>query len=241
MDKELRFAAAAALLALGGCSTTSIDVRDTTTFVPSARVSVDLGGEEERPSRLRTSHALELAATAARGGSEQHIDNPGEPVVFGGERFLPPQTLDVDFDFRFASLVYRYRKVFQRSRLGFEARAGLGVAQLAVTVTGATQRASERMRSGGFTGGFAPFLRLGPSTLLELRGLGFWSGSSDDVTSAYGIDLQLAQALGPHAVVRGGWSWWNVRSEREDYFGSSRNSPIHVRFSGPALGLEVLF
>jgi hypothetical protein len=42
--------------------------------------------------------------------------------------------------------------------------------------------------------------------------------------------------------VRGGFTTWRVRSHRESQdFSSSNNSPISLRFSGPTVGLEVMF
>jgi hypothetical protein len=118
---------------------------------------------------------------------------------------------------------------------------GPGYAQLGLTVAGVSQRAAERLRDGGVVVGLGAMLRFWGSTSVNFRATGFASGSTDGVTNAARYDVYLAQALGRYAGIRAGYSWWNVSSEREDDYGSSHLSPIRVRFSGPQLGLELMF
>jgi hypothetical protein len=246
MNKELRFAALLALLSLGGCATSDVAINDGSTFVPSARVAFDIAtSRADPPARLsdpHSSHAIELNLVGAKGSDVQDLRASDDPVVIGGERFVGPQRVTNDFDFRLVDLRYRFRHVFERSRIGLEALAGVGYAQLAVTVTGTTQRASERLRNLGFAYGGGALWRMGGSTSLQARLNGFVNGASDNVSSVFGFDLHLVQALGGNAAVRAGWSSWSVRSERENDFTANENkSPILVRFSGPALGLELMF
>ena len=246
MDKELRFAAAFLLpLAVAGCvngrSTTTLEAEDRSTFIPTLRVAADVGGRDAPRSQPHTSHAIELGLTGARGGDTQRLAASQNPVVFGNTTFAAGQDLRAEFDFRFAEIAYRYRHVFERTGLGVEGLAGLGYAQLGLTVTGTTQRAAERLRNGGLVLGVGGLWRIRPSTSLQLRGTGFGAGSSEGVTSASRIDLQIEQAIGRHGALRGGYAWWSVYSEREEEFGASTNSPIRVRFSGPTLGLELMF
>lgn len=246
MDKELRFAALLAPLLLAGCVTSDIAINDGSAFVPSARVAFDLAtSRADPPARLsdpHRSHAIELNLMGAKGSDRQDLRASDDPVVLGGERFVGPQQLTNDFDFRLADLRYRFRHVFERSGIGLEALAGIGYAQLALTVTGNTQRASERMRNLGFAYGGGALWRMGGSTSLQARLNGFVNGASDNVSSVLGLDLHLVQALGSHAAVRAGWSTWSVRSERDNDWTTNENkSPIRVRFSGPALGLELMF
>lgn len=252
MHKELRLAAAlAALLLLGGCAshtTSEIDAVDRSVVVPSVRVAVDLRGggrateEVPPPANAHTSHALELGLTYARGSATQHFDATQQPVTFGGQTFAPPQDLHYDFDLRFVELAYRYRHLFSGARLGLEGVVGAGYADLGLTVTGATQRAAERLRNGGLVLGLGGLWGITSSTSLHARGTLFYSGASDDVTNASRFEVYLAQALGRHVVVRAGYAAWNLRSEREtDHLFFTRNSPLRVRFSGPAVGLELAF
>ncbi|MEA3191675.1 MAG: hypothetical protein QOD26_8 [Betaproteobacteria bacterium] len=251
MHKELRFTAPlAALLLLGGCAgytTSEIDAVDRSVAVPSVRVAVDLGRgrateEIPPPARVHTSHALELGLSYARGSGTQHFDATQQPITFGGRTFVPPQDLHYDFDLRFVELAYRYRHLFSGARLGVEGLAGAGYADLGLTVNSATQRASERLRNGGLVLGLGGLWGITSSTSLHARGTLFYSGASDDVTNASRFEIYLAQALGRNVSVRAGYATWSLRSEREsDHFFYTRNSPLRVRFSGPALGLELMF
>ena len=109
-------------------------------------------------------------------------------------------------------------------------------------MTGATQRASERLRNGGLVLALGGLWGITSSTSLQTRATLFYSGASDDVTGASRFEAHLAQALGRNLSVRAGYAAWNLRSEREsDNFFFTRNSPLRVRFSGPALGLELAF
>lgn len=250
MHKELRLAVLlAAILLLGGCAgqtTSEIDAVDRSTAVPSVRVAVDLRGrateEIPPPARVHTSHALELGLSYARGSDTQSFDASQQRITFGGQTFVPPQELHYDFDLRFVELAYRYRHLFAGPRLGLEAVAGLGYADLGLTVTGATQRAAERLRNGGIVLALGGLWGITSSTSLQTRATLFYSGASDDVTSASRFEIHLAQALGRNVSVRAGYAAWNLRSEREsDNFFFTRNSPLRVRFSGPAVGLELMF
>ena len=238
--------AAAAALALAGCccsrSTSSLDLEDTSSFTGAVRLAADFAGRETpRPSAPHTSHAIELEISGAKGSDNQTLGAGQQPVVFGGETFLAPQTVHADFDFRLAYIGYRYRQVFERSGLGLEALVGPGYAQLGLSVAGPLRRASERLRDGGLVVGLGAMLRFWGASSVNFRATGFGSGSTDGVTSATRYDLYFAQALGRNAGIRAGYSWWNIRSEREDDYGSSTLSPIRVRMSGPAVGLELMF
>lgn len=246
MNKELRFLAALALIPfLAGCysrQTSNIDVVDRSTFIPTVRVTADLSDRPGPRSQAHTSHALELGLTGARGDDTLRLAPAQQPLVFGGQTFAAPQDVRAEFDFRFVELAYRYRHVFDRTGFGVEGLAGVGYAQLGLTLTGTTQRAAERLSNTGFVLGLGGIWRFRPTTSLQLRGTGFASGSDDDVSSATRFDLQLVQALGQHAAVRAGYATWSVRSDRETQdFSTSIDSPIRVRFSGPTLGLELMF
>ena len=246
MDKELRFfLAAAAVLVLGGCvsgTTSQIDVHDSSIVIPTARVAIDFGERPGPPSQLHTSHALELGLSGAKGNDDMHLGAGQAPVVFGGEAFIAPQDLRAEFDFRFSELAYRFRYVSERRGLGVEALAGLAYAQMGLRLIGARQTAAERLDGGGVVVSLGGLLRLWPSGSLQLRGSAFGSTTSEGVSSVTRLDLQLAQALGRHASIRAGYAGWDVRSRREDDdLSSSNRSPIRVRFSGPTLGLELMF
>lgn len=245
MNKELRFAAAALLPLLAGCAghtTSEIDAVDRSVLIPSVRVVADFGRGDVPPSSLHTSHALELGLSYARGSDTEQFDASQLRLNFGGQTFTPPQDLRYDFDLHFAELAYRYRHFFTGSRLGLEGVAGVGYADLGLTVSGATQRASERLRNGGLVLALGGLWGITSSTSLQTRATLFYSGSTEDVTGASRFEIHLAQAFGRNLTARAGYAAWNLRSDREgnSAFYSS-NSPIRVRFSGPSLGLELVF
>lgn len=246
MDKELRFfLAAAAVVVLGGCvsgTTSNIDVHDNGVVIPTARIAVDFGEHPGPPSRLHTSHAVELGVSGATGKDDLQIAAGQQPIVFGGEIFAAPQEVKAEFDFRFFELAYRYRYVSERRGLGFEALVGGGYARLGLRLIGATRSAAEKLDGGGIVVGLGTMLRLWPSGSLHLRGSGFASSTSEGVSSVGHYEVAFEQALGSHAALRLGYAGYDVRSRREDDdFSSSNRSPIRVRVNGPTLGLSLMF
>jgi len=247
MPVVLRLAAVLAAAALAGCSTgpttSELEVTDRTTVIPSVRVAVDIAGQEGPRSEPHNSHAIELGLTGSRGSDKQQLATGDKPVVFGGQSFGAAQQLRSEFDFRFVELAYRYRKFFGSSQaFGIEGLAGLAYARLNLTVSGATQRASESLSDGGVVVGVGGIWRFRPSTSLQARIAAFGSGSTEGVTSASRLGVYVAQALGRNAAVRAGLASWGVRSQREaDDDSTSLKSPIRVQFTGVALGFDMMF
>lgn len=240
-----RFGALLAPLLLAGCfggTTSQIDLQDNSVLIPTARIAVDFNEHPGPPSRLHTSHAVELALSGGSGEDDLHLSAGQQPIVFGGENFAAPQDLKAEFDFRFAELAYRYRYVSERRGIGFEALAGAAYARLGLRLAGATRTAAEKLDGGGVVLSLGTMVRLWPSGSLQLRGTGFASSSSEGVSSVGRYEINFEQALGPHAALRAGYAGWNVRSRREDDgFSASNRSPIRVRFAGPTLGLALMF
>jgi hypothetical protein len=236
--------AGALLLAgcIGGGTTTNIDVNDTSVVIPTVRMSVDFGDRPGPRSHPHTSHAVELGLSSANGSDTVHVTAGQQPIVFGGETFLAPQDVRAEFGFRFAELAYRFRAVSENRGLGIEVLAGLAYAQLGLRLTGATKVAAERLDGTGIVVSLGGMLRLWPSGSIQLRGSGFASTTSEGVSSVGRYEIAFAQALGRNAAVRLGYAGWDVKSRREDDdFSNSNRSPIRVRFSGPTLGLELMF
>jgi hypothetical protein len=234
---------------VAGCSTgpttSELKVADRRTALPSARVAVDLAGADGPRSEPHTSHAVELGFTGARGSDKQTLAAGDKPVVFGGQSFNGPDQLRNEFHFGFVELAYRYRKFFGNSQsLGVEGLAGLGYAHLGLTVgsTTTTQRATANLGNAGGVLGVGGIWRFRPTTSLQVRLTGFGTGRNEGVTGASRFDVYVAQGLGRNAALRAGFASWTLRSEREaDDSSTSLKSPIRVRFSGPALGLDVMF
>jgi hypothetical protein len=162
------------------------------------------------------------------------------PVTWGGRRFNAPVTLEHEFDFRFVEVAYRYRKFFGRAQaLGMEALIGLAYADLDLTVSSPSQRASESVSNPGIVGGFGLLWKFRPTTSVQSR-LAIFTSGDEDVSYVGRFDLYLAQALSRSTALRAGFASWQVRTETDEISLNSR-SDARVRFSGLALGLDVMF
>lgn len=221
---------------LGGCtSNTRIEATDRGVFLPVGRVSANITRTQGAPSEPQGGHAIELGMTGGNGNDTQTLSSGQSPVGFGGQTFSPPQQLRHELEFRYVDLAWRWRKFLGTGAIGIETLAGVGYADLDMTVSSATQRANEGLNSWGATGAFGLIWRLRPGTSLQGRIAVFGSGDEAGVTRATRLEAFIVQALGQNAALRAGYASWNAYSERENA------SDIHVRFSGPALGLDLLF
>jgi hypothetical protein len=224
---------AATLAGCGGAGSTTIDVDDRSVFIPSVRLSVPLSTQQRPPSEPQTGHAIELGYTQAKGSSSQSLIPGQQPVRFGDQSFNSPQDLQYDFDYGYAEIQYRYRKFFgQRQNFGIQAHGGLVNSQLKLSVSSPGQNASDKFDSAGISGGAGVIWKFRPTTSLQSRYAVFATGE----TRGSRIELFAMQALGGHAALRGGYTWWYVRAETTSPF-----SDIAVRFRGPAASLEVMF
>ena len=221
---------------LGGCqSTTRIDAEDNRLFLPSVRGSVNLTQSKESPSQPRDGHALEFEAFRARGSDSQSLAAGQSPVILNNTTFSAPQQLRNDFDFRFASASWRWRKFFAGRSLGLETFAGLGYAWLDLTVSSPSQQASQHFSTLGPQGGVGLIWRLRPGTSLQTRIAGFVS-ATDGVNRAARAEVFLVQALGENVTVRAGYAAWEAKGQA-----LPDTSDFRLRFSGAALGLQFDF
>jgi hypothetical protein len=241
----LRILAALAAAALAACacpSTSPISVADRSTFVPSVRVAADIWRYAGEPSDPHRAQAIELGLSGARGSGMQTLSAGEKPVVFGGQTFTPQQQLRQEFNFRFYEIAYRWRQFLGAGDIGYEALGDVGYADLNLTISSATQRASDNLANAGLIGSFRLLWRMRPGTSVQSRFAYFGSGSTRSIRNASRLDLYLAQAIGRNVGLRAGYASWSLRSIREaDDYSSTNLSPITVRFSGPALGLELMF
>ncbi len=230
------FVAALTAFSLGGClSTTRIDAEDNRVFLPSVRGVVNLTESKESPSQPRDGHALEFEATRARGSDSQSLTAGQSPVILNNTTFSPPQQLRNDFDFRFASASWRWRKFFADRSLGLETFAGLGYAWLDLRVASPSQQASEHFSTLGPQGGGGLIWRMHPGTSLQGRIAGFVS-ATDGVNRAVRGEVFLVKGLGENVTARAGYVGWEAKGHA-----LSGVSDFRLRFSGPALGLELDF
>ena len=235
---------AAGLLACGAALADHRDIKveDRSSFIPSARLSVDIAPRGEAPSVPHAGHAIEFGITGASGDDNQNRTAGAPALIFGGQIFAAPVELHHEYEFRFAELAYRYRHFFGGGQFGIEALGGLGYAQYELTVSSPAVSAREKLSSGGLVGGIGFIWKFLPQTSLQSRLTGFGSGDSEGVTGAARWDLFVVQALGRNAAVRAGLTSWSVTSERaEDEDFTTLNSRVQGRFSGVSLGLEVAF
>lgn len=226
--------------ALAGCVSgpppSSLEVSDSGVFMPAIRASIGEPAGERARSDPQPGSAIELGASRASGAGTQALVAGQQPARFGGREFSPPLDLAHDFEFRYFEASFRWRG-FLNEAFGLELLGGLGYAALDLAVSSATQRAAESIDALGGTAGLGIVLRLRPGTSVQARLTWFASGAQSDVSHARRFELALAQSLGRHAGVRAGYVTWKVDSERE----FQDLSPLKLEFSGPALGLELMF
>jgi hypothetical protein len=244
MKKALAALAAALIAGPAFADHRQFDIEDNT-FIPSARIGIDIWPRGEQPSVPHSGHGIEIGYTGTSGEDSQTRRAGAPTLTFGGQPFAAPTTttLNYDFDFRFFELAYRFRHFFGASRaFGIEALGGLGWAELDLAVSSATQSAREKLQSGGLVAGFGIIWKFLPQTSLQSRLTLFGSGESEGVSGAGRADVYVVHALGRNAAVRAGLTSWGLVSNREedDHF-SSLNSEIRARFSGISLGLDLAF
>jgi hypothetical protein len=247
--KRIAFVLAGALAAGSAAADhREIKVEDTSTFIPSLRLGIDISPRVEGPSVPHSGHGIEIGITGTTGKDTQTRDFGAPPLVFGGQVFASPNQLNHEFDWRFIELCYRYRHFFgagqygEGGSFGIEGLGGLGYAEYDLTVTTATQRANEKLGSGGLVLGFGIIWKFLPRTSLQSRITVFGSGENEGVSGAGRWDLFVVQALGRHAAVRAGFTGWGLSSTRDDdEDATTLNSLIRSGFSGFALGLDLAF
>ena len=225
---------AAALLALGGCeSTTRIEARDQRVFVPTVKASFNFGKGVDVPSRPQDGHSVEVEATGAKGNDTQSLSVGDSPIVLGGQTFNPPQQLRHEFKFQYADITWRWRRFFGGGAVGLEALAGLAYAQVDLSTSSATPlRASQSFHTRGAQGGLGLVWRAASATSVQLR-LTEFASLREGVSRVSRGEVFLNQALSDHVTARIGYTGWEVNGDT-----LSSSSDYRLRFSGPSLGLQ---
>ena len=129
-------------------------------------------------------------------------------------------------------MAYRFRNF--SDNVGFEVLAGIAQAKLGLTASSPSQRASDEASSAGATLSLGLLWRLRPTTTLHARATFF--ESSEEIEQVRRFELSLVQAVGANFALRAGYLVWDVDADR-----GSQLSPIRAKFSGPALGVDLLF
>ena len=244
MKKSFALVVAAFFAAPAFADHTEFQIERAEAFTPSLRLGIDISPRgEAMPSVPHSGHGIEIGLYGTSGDDSQTRTAGAPPLTFGGQVFAAPTTLNHEFDFGLFEIAYRFRHFFTRdATFGFELLAGLGVAEMDLTISSPTQRASENLQSGGIVAGAGIVWKFLPQTSLQSRLIFFGSGEREGITRAARFELMVAHALARNIGVRGGLSGWGVVSERdadEDF--SSPNSQIRAGFGGLALGLDIAF
>jgi len=227
---------ALAILALTGCSTTTpVEVNDRHAALPSFRVDIDLD-EKTKVSAATTGRAVEFGIARAKGGSQQWLASGQLPVILGNTTFVAPQLIRNDFDFYFAELSYRWRKLSANRTIGLELIGGVGYSALNLSVVSATQRDSANFGNYGAQGGVGFIWNMRPSTSLNLHVSGFTSTASTGVSDFGRYQVFLAQTLAESLELRAGYAKWEVNGN-----GAVGTSDIRMTFSGPTLDVGLNF
>jgi len=230
------------LVATTSASAADLEIEDRGNFVPSARLSFDIGSWGERPSLPHTGHGIEIGISGVSGEDRQSLRAGDTPVVFGNRTFFGATELKHEFDWRFVEIAYRYRRFFRGGTFGIEALGGLGFAELEITTTSPSARANEKLNDGGLVAGFGIIWQFADTVGLQSRLTIFGSGKEEGVTAAARFDVNIAWAFARNAALRAGLVGWGVGSSRSDADGGfSAKSPISAAFSGIGLGLDVMF
>jgi hypothetical protein len=244
MKKSLVLVLAAFFAAPALADHTEFAIERAKAFTPSLRLGIDIAPRgEEMPSVPHPGHGIEVGLYGTSGDDTQTRTAGAPPLTFGGQVFSAPTTLNHEFDFGLFEIAYRYRLFFHgTTTFGLELLGGLGFAEMDLTVSSPTQRASENLQSGGLVAGVGIVWKFLPRTSLQSRLMFFGSGEREGITSAARFELMLAHALARNIAVRAGLTGWGVESERdaEEDFGSP-NSHIRAGFGGFALGLDIAF
>ena len=227
---------AAVMFAMSGCeSTTRIEARDQSVFVPSIRASVNFGRGVEAPSLPQDGHAIEFEVIRTKGRDNQSLAANQSPITLGGRSFLAPQEVRHDFTFTYVDIGWRWRHFFGGGALGLEALAGLGYTGVELGTTSATLQASQGFDTRGAQGGIGLIWRAQASTSVHLR-LTEFASLGEGVSHANRAEMFLNQALARNITARIGYTGWEVNADA-----LPNSSAFRLRFSGPALGLQFDF
>lgn len=224
------------------CQPSEIRVSDTAA-IGSARVDIDVIRFSHGSGRMQTQHAMEIRLSGTSGDGDQNLAAGSEPVLFGDQRFDAPSHLSYRYSFRFGELSYRYSgrvRAGNASHFVVDALFGLGYARLDLAVSSETRQARETIDNTGLATGLGFAWWFSPTTSIELRGTTLYG--LEEMDSVQRLEAHVAWTFARHARLRAGLEGWRVklRGTESDQTVSSQ-SPITLRFAGPALGLDLMF
>jgi hypothetical protein len=229
-----------AAAALAGCccapqpSYTKAEVEDHSVFLPSLRVVVPFSRQDRSGLEPQTGHALEARLTRVDGSGSQNLGS-GSPIVIGDATYNAPANLKYDFDLANAEVAYRYRHLWRSG--GVEGLVGIGYNRLRVAAAAPGLSSVYTDEALGPVLSVGGLWRLRPGTSVQGR-VAAWYGNAfggwySDLLRA---EIFYVQALGRNVALRAGYAAWQVDVDRD-----GKDSDIRLRFSGPALGLDLMF
>jgi hypothetical protein len=240
----LRIFASLAAAALSGCVVINgkeISISDHEAVVPATRLSVDIArARVDAPSIPHRGHGIEAGLSGTSGSDTQTLATGDPTLVLNGTTFAAPAELRHEFDWAFGEFAYRFRHFFRGGTFGIETLAGVARGRMNLTTSSATQRARTSIDEYGPAGSFGIVWKFRPTTSLQSRYAAFIGSDTESDMAVQRLDLYVAQAIGRHAALRAGWSNWRVDISRFIFNGADE-ADMRVRFSGLALGLDLMF
>ena len=233
MWRALACTAVTACLVAGCASTnTAVDIGDHRVFVPTARISI--GARGEMPSEPQPGGAVELGASYASGKSRQSL-SAGQRIAMGDQSFSGPIETTNEVKAAIFDGAWRHRFFGASQIVGAEVLLGLAYSQLVFAVSSGERRGANTDGSLGLLVGGGLLWRVQPGTSAHARLSLFSSGGFFEKIEVNRVELALVQALGRHAALRAGYSFWAIDTK---HLGGSE---VSARLSGPMLGFDLSF
>jgi hypothetical protein len=219
-------------LMLTGCGTVYQPLQiDSVGLIPAARIEKNLYGQANGKSL-----AFEGSGTWMSGSDSQELVVQqffSTTAKVGNATFVPPQTLETRFNFSVYDTSVRWRHFISGGPFGYEVTGGGGFSRLNFGATGSGMQGEETVYSPDLDVRFGVLLRLGRTTRIEANSTFFYTNSS--LSSVSRNQATLAQMLGHHVSVEGGYAWWYVDSP------STTRSTVEIQHSGPSIGVRFGF
>lgn len=242
---------ALALLQLTACTIPNTDVKgsDQAALLPAGRLSwtvVDRTAQAAAPATegqvaLRKRHdfklKIELDVSNGEGEFTQNL-LAGEQLDIGGQSFLGPGAVDVDFELSRASIVVRAANRFSNN-VGLDGFLGVGRSELDIRLRQAAHTERDNNTTyGPLLGATLAYYPLEPLRLFCEGSLhmGFAEGFGTVLVTS--LDIGASVALGEHVEFVAGWRRLTYEA---DYESDYDRSDLDLKLRGPLLALHLGF
>lgn len=199
--------------------------------IPGARLIVAVGDKAEAHAAGR---AVEIGISGFSGRRTQTLPPGANPVIWEQVAFQAPAELRNDFDFRYVDVNYRLRAVPHGGNVGFDILVGVGYGDFDLTVTSPSRSASGSLSAGTLSAGIGLVFALRPGTVIEAR-YSYAEFMSFELGHLERFEVGLAHAFTRNLGLRAGYAHWELDR------GTTLGPHVNMRFSGPALGLDLMF